>query len=178
MSETQETPQRMGRKMRVVLILSLGLNLLVIGAAVGVGAKIARDGPPPHRVDSGAPPFVRALDSHDRREVGRAIRKAYRNIGIDRDGDRQDYQAAVAALRADPFDVDAMRALLERQAATARTRFTTSQEAWLAHVIAMDAKTRRAYADRLEEVLEHKGHKDRKDKGHKDDKKKRDGHDD
>lgn len=161
MSKTTDSPARMGRKMRILLILSLGLNFLVVGAVVGVGAKILRDGPPPHRSDTGAVPFVRALDGHDRREVGRAIRKAYRDGGIDRAGDRRDYDAAVQILRNDPFDEAAMRALLSRQAKAAGTRFATSQEAWLGHVMSMDAESRRAYADRLVEVLSRKDHKDK-----------------
>ena len=75
----------MSWRLRLLLIGSLGLNLLVFGV-VG-GATIGhfwggerRTGP-----DHVGSPYARALDPQDRRALGKAIRQAYRAAEIDRE---------------------------------------------------------------------------------------------
>lgn len=108
------TPRRPGRGRKVLLIGSLALNLIFIGLIVGA---VLRGGPPgsgPRHLDrmsmglgayiEALPPDVRAgvkaagggFDLADRRARFQAVREGRR--------------AMTAALKADPFDADALRA--------------------------------------------------------------------
>lgn len=159
-----DTPDKNGtetgrkrRGMRTVLIVSLGLNLLIVGLLAGAVFGMMRHNGGSHRKDSGgAAPYVRALEMHDKRQVGRAIREAYRSREIDRRGDYADYHKALAALRATPFDGAAMEDVLARQKDAAADRFAISQDVWFKHVAAMSDPERADYADRLEQALERK----------------------
>ena len=99
----------MSRGWRIVLILSLALNVAVIGAVAGLALRVGRDGPPA-RYDLALGPIGQALSSEDKRAVGRELR---RNPAL-RDGrpraDRVAAQALVDALRQDVVSEAALRA--------------------------------------------------------------------
>lgn len=151
-----ETQHQTGRGVRIALLVSLALNLLVVGAMAGA---FLRKGGPEARMDRGpgassyGMPYMRALSKDDRRLVGESIRAR----GLDRKEQRAVRRALFAeglsALRADPFQPEALRAALEKQVAAATKGLQVSQEAWFDHVVAMTPQARAAYADRLEEGL-------------------------
>lgn len=147
-------PRRAPRWMKIVLVVSVALNLLI--AAMVVGAVFARDrdgfdhSDRAMMRDLGRTPFVSALDFSDRRALGRSLRDGPRP-------DRADlaarFEAVLGALRRDPFD----RAALEAELATARTAASARQArieaVLLDRLEGMSASERRAYADRLDRSL-------------------------
>lgn len=155
--------KRPGRALRVALVLSLAVNLLVAGAVAG--AFYRADGAPAERAQkehgrgSFGVPYVRALSKEDRKAVGDAMRAA----GLDRKVGREVrlalYGEVLIALRAEPFAVEPLVQVLGKQSQAAKKVLDVSQAAWLAHLTAMDAQTRAAYAERLEKVLSRKGRK-------------------
>ncbi|GAA6179341.1 MULTISPECIES: periplasmic heavy metal sensor [unclassified Shimia] len=163
---TQETMPK-GKKrglLRGLLIGSLALNLLIVGLVGGAIFNFKHAGGPSTTPDRFSAPFIRALSFEDKREVGRAIRKSYRNADIDRAADRLLYATALEQLRQSPFDVDALAATVAALDGASRLRRDLARDSFMAQVNAMSDTERAAYADRFEEALK-RGHKDGRDKG-------------
>lgn len=135
---------------KILLAVSLALNLMVIGLIAGVmvrGGPLGAKGPGMGY----AAPYVIALPREDRRAVFGAVRRSpdFR----DRQARRADFQDMLRLLRAHPFDAEAARTILSRQAASVADVQATAQAAWLQVVIEMEPDARSAYADAIEEVL-------------------------
>lgn len=153
MDDTQNKPP-MRRSVRILLILSLALNLIVVGsvggAVLGHGGKdkrahMSHDGP--------GSPIVRALTREDRRSMGRSIRKAYRSQVKDSAADTLRYQALVSALAADPYDPSAVKLAHQELDEANWGRRQIAQKIWLENVDAMSVEQRQDYAERIQEVL-------------------------
>lgn len=146
---TRGGPQ-MSRKLRALLIGSLGLNLLVAG--VFVGGVVRHAGP--HEAREQSDLLVRVLDKDDRRAIGRAVKEA-------QGGGRRAFWAAqraalgdvAAALRAEPYDGPALQAALARKSAHLAQTRTAAETAMLSRFEAMNAAERAALAERLEAAI-------------------------
>ena len=146
MAEAAGKP-RGNRRLKIALALSLAFNLCIIGVICGV---MLRDGPPRSGRDFGLGPLSEALSHEDRR----ALRKAFvaRHPDI-RDAKRQmraEFDAVVAALRADPFDPAVLDGALAAIAARNQSLLDTGRELVAERLKAMTAEERAAFADRLE----------------------------
>ncbi len=136
--------------MRVALVLSLALNLLIVGAVVGAVSSGKKGGPRMSDVSFG--PYTSALDREDRRALRRAIRD---DTGRpNRAAARENFQTFLSVLRAEPLDVAEMTRVFEAQGALAQARQSAGKAALLEHIAQMSAADRAAFADRLEEVLQ------------------------
>ncbi|WP_224825848.1 periplasmic heavy metal sensor [Cognatishimia sp. MH4019] len=147
---TEETiKSRAPRWMRVVLVLSLALNLLIVGAVVGAVSSGKKGGPRMSDVSFG--PYTAALSREDRRALRRAIRD--RSDRPNRAAARENFQTFLNVLRTEPLDVAEMTRVFEAQGALAQARQAAGKTALLEHIAEMGAADRAAFADRLEEVL-------------------------
>ncbi|MCH2068823.1 periplasmic heavy metal sensor [Shimia sp.] len=149
------------RLTRALLIGSLALNLLIIGVVGGAAISIRGHGSKPPVSDRYGSPHIKALTFDDKREVGRAIRDAYRKGDVDHRADHQHYKEALAVLRTSPFDEAALRDLVTTLDQASENRRKVAREVLLQKILSMSDAERAAYADRLQEVLE-KGHKNKK----------------
>lgn len=143
---------------RVVLFVSLALNLAVAGV-VG-GAVLGRFGPDRHDIaarDVGFGLFTEALSKDDRKALRRAYGQANPDIRADRQKMRDDLQSVLVMLRADPFDVEALRQALEAGAARITERQAQGQTIVLDHLAKLSQPERAEIADRLEESLKRRG---------------------
>lgn len=155
--EQTKPPSRLW--LRILLGVSLALNLLVLGV---VGGAIAR-----HGGSDGmrAPP--RTIGAAMFRELPREDRRVLRAQSNGTHGDRHARQKAVAlavgkAVRATPFDSAGLVRILDEQAAL-RAGFQHSvQQAWLTRLAGMNDAERQDYADRLEHALNRPWFKDRR----------------
>ena len=153
-NDTETPPVRNRRWLAPALFVSLAANLLVAG--VVVGAVIAggpdRGGRPdgPARSLLGEP-FVRALESKDRRELGREMMSNRDKLRENRSDIRKRMESLLAALRDEEFDRDALSGLLSEQRGLAIARQELGEELLLNRLEAMSVDERRAYADRLGE---------------------------
>lgn len=141
---------------RILLIGSLGLNLLIVGLVAGSLYRIrdARDTRPPPSI--GAMMF---------RELSREDRRALRDHAGERTKGTKEARFAegrlvMEALRASPFDREALEMLLDQQAETRAAFQKQIQAAWLDRVESMTEAEREAYAERLQSRM-------RKDRKHK-----------
>ncbi len=172
MDKAEKTGARMPVWLRIVLGLSLGMNLLILGLVGGVMLRFGGpEGmrPPPQSVGIA---LFRALPGEDRR----ALRE--RSIGMAMGSGmsmkemqngphvRQMAQAKAvsAALRATPFDREALSAILDGQVARRLGYQKSMQQAWLERVAEMSAADRQAYAARLEHAMNRSRNRDRRGK--------------
>lgn len=148
---TQSQP-RLGRRLKIVLAVSLALNLLFIGLIAGAafrfGGKGGTQGP---SLQSYAAPYMRALP----REQRKAMNETMRAEGAmpSRAARRKFYQDVLEALRADTFDPASVMAAMVTQRDVVSGAQTAAQTAWLKVVSDMSPAERIVYADALEERL-------------------------
>lgn len=147
------------RRLRWLLIGSLALNVLVLGGFAGMGLRHAGPG-----VDRPGPEHSAGLGPWGggalRREDHRALRQAFAAAGYDfradRRADREDRARLLAALRLEPFDMAAVRAVADSLEARAAERMALGNRMILEHVAGLSAAERREMADRMEAALERK----------------------
>jgi len=150
MAEEQTSIGRPNRLWRIVLVLSLALNLAVVGMVVGTAVSGRLGDGPPRSFDLGLGPVSRALAPQERREIGRNLR---RDGGMQNSGLRDRVNGIVAALKADPYDPEVLQALMDAQAASMMDIQARAQAATLDQISAMTPERRQAFADQLAEEL-------------------------
>jgi uncharacterized membrane protein len=143
---------------RILLAVSLALNLAFVGLALGAGMKHRRE---MIRDDDGARelrfgPFSEAFEEDDRKALGRAFRRQMPDFRADRAALREEMAEVLPILRADPFDRAALVAAMDRLGRRATERLAKGQALVVDHIAAMSAAERQAFADRLERELSRK----------------------
>ncbi|WP_170325654.1 periplasmic heavy metal sensor [Ruegeria arenilitoris] len=142
------------RWVTVLLAVSLALNLLVVGVALGTVYRVKggdRGKPPP----GFGPAIYRALPKEDRKALRGELSERHVKGAKLR---AQDFAALEAALRAEPFDPTVVQALLQQQAQSMAELQGALQKEWLDRITAMTDAERQIYADRLQEVVQRKRH--------------------
>lgn len=145
------------RGVKIALALSVALNLAVAGLAVGAWL-----GDGPHRGmprDMSFGPFSEALDSDDRRALRKALLARLGEFRGQREAARAEFQALLTALRADPFQPEALKTALAALEARNAERLDLGRSLIEARLIEMTPEERAAFADRLEKGLK-RGRKD------------------
>ncbi len=160
MAETQGpdpvSPRRCPLWMRLLLIASLAGNLLIAGIVAGAVLGEGERGPVPEfraARDLGPVPLVMALEREDRRALGRILRMDAQGNRMSREDMRAQFETLLAALRADPFQREAVAGFLTQQRKLAVARQEIGQSTLLERFSTMSLEERRAYADRLEGSL-------------------------
>ena len=152
---TESTNPKSRNRWKILFVISVGLNLLIIGALGGV---LIRKGKAPmvHLLASGRL-YMQALDFRDK--------KALRNeILGDKDGrelvkaqNYASFRSAVDILKKHPFNRSAFENLLDEQAKLTQSRRGLARESLVAHIEKMTKEERENYALRLKELVENKG---------------------
>lgn len=150
MAEQNITPARPRRLWRIVLVISLALNLAVVGVVAGSVVSGRFGDGPPRSFDLGLGAMSRALAPQERREIGRNLRQNRVLRDVDLRGRVDDI---VAALQQDPFDEAALRVLLAEQAARVSEVQGKAQDAFVAVVLDMSPERRAIFANELREEL-------------------------
>jgi uncharacterized membrane protein len=160
MSDPSPSPRAAGGGwMKVLLVVSLALNLLVAGLVVGASLRHhdRDDGRMRERAevprDFVRSPLLSALAAEDRRAVGRELMGAEGSIRENRADLRARFERLLVALRAEPFDRTAVEAILDEQRAVGARRLERAEDAVLDRLSAMSPEARAAYADRLDRSL-------------------------
>lgn len=148
-------PPKAGR--RWLLPASLALNLLVIGIAGGAAVRHAFDGDGPMMVrDLAFGPFTEALSHEDRDALRRSFMARAGDLRDLRPEGRADFDGLVAALRASPFDLDAVKTLMSSQRDRMAERLGLGQDLLIERIAAMSDGERADFAGRLEAALLHR----------------------
>jgi uncharacterized membrane protein len=145
-----------GRWLRVALAVSVAINLAVAGVVAGAWL---RDGPPRGGGvrDVGFGPYAAGLTDDDRAALRRALIARGPDLRAARAAMRDDMAAVVAALRAEPFDAEAMTAAMERGTARVAEFAGLGRLLLVDHAAAMTPEARAAFAERLESAANRRG---------------------
>jgi|AMFO01.1.fsa_nt_gi hypothetical protein len=149
------TRQRPGGWLGIALVVSLGLNILLVGVVGGAYLRdwqrqAARPDRPDRAVQMlGLRPYWRAMDPESRAQLAKAVREmrgalrerrgVYRGFGRD----------LRAALLAEPFDREALQAVFTRQADMLARRMSLGRKVLVDRIAEMTPEQRRALAKRL-----------------------------
>ena len=150
---------------KLILAVSLGLNLIVAGLLAGAWFNAPKQGA---RGDRGsyfsAGPFGRALSKEDRKMMGDAFRndpKLRDQLGKGRGEMRRIGLDVVKVLRSDPLDATALTELFDEQAQLGNQLQTVGRRALLDRIIAMSQQERSNFADKLENGVKRGGKRNR-----------------
>ena len=156
MSEADQAKTKRFPWTRVLLILSLCLNMLVIGAMAAFfssnsGAREIGRRPPP----DGPFLYIRAFSKEDRRALGRDFLRNSKKTPKDRQQWLADYQDAIDVIQQEPFDPDALSEVLTRQQDRTKSMQESGRQTMVEYLSGKTPEDRAAYADRLAaELLE------------------------
>ena len=153
MSDEQETPRRkVPLWVKLLLGISLALNLAVLGLVGGIMARIADRGPGAMNY---AIPYVIALPKEDRKRIDRQIRRDGRSGSLPSRRDRMDhYRNMLDLLASETWDGDQAQQILIAQADDTIALQKAAQSAWLETLSGYSTEERAAYAERLRAVIE------------------------
>lgn len=154
---------RVPRWFKIVLGLSLAVNLGVAGLLAGAAFRSEPKGPPPS-ISGYATAYIKALPHEDRRAILDKMRKSGGKIHLSGPERRALYSDMLAALRAPDLDRAVIAQVLSKQNAASLGVQAGVQDQWMNVVSGMSAEERSAYADQIEEVLKRRRgpRKDRK----------------
>lgn len=141
--------------LRVVLFVSLALNLAVIGVVAGAiwrhGDDDKRRGA---RADRVSLAYIRALSDADKRAIRDTMRAKMPDRADRRAQVRDSFDPVLSALRRDTVDRAVLADLFQAQFSKAEEGQRLARGAMLDRLAAMPASERRAFADRVEQELE------------------------
>lgn len=152
MTDTTKPPTG-GKGLRWALVASLAVNLGVAGLALGVWLHDGPGGHGPMVRDLGFGPYDDALRPQDRDALRAALRGKLGDLAASRQQMAADVTAVLAALRADPFDANALDAALAAQQAHLSARMKIGNDTMRDFLAALPQADRLAFADRLEAKL-------------------------
>lgn len=147
---------RTPRGVRIVLAISLALNLGVAGLVAG--AFIADGGPRDRMVrDLDFGPFTEALTREDREKLRDEFLRVAPDLRDMKQAMKQDFTAVMAAVRAEPFDPAKLQAAVDALGERTTSRIAIGQKLLVDRLAAMTPEARADFADRLEKRLRHGG---------------------
>jgi uncharacterized membrane protein len=138
---------------KIVLVVSLGLNLLFLGL---VGGAVLRDGPhgrPTTVRDLNFGPLTEALSKDDRETLRRSFQRAAPDLRGQRREIEGDLADLLTVLRAPDFQREKVEALFARNNERTARRQKLGQDVVLDLLVAMTPDVRSAFADRLESAM-------------------------
>ena len=150
-----EHAQNLSRRFRIILGISLALNLLVGGIIVGAFVFGDHRGHAP-RMTHMIGPLSHALSEEDRDAVGRKLRHTYKAQGerkVGKKAYRKEIRALADVLMADSFDAAQAQQHLEKMNTLLSGRIVRGRQVLLEQFAEMTPEARQAYAKRL---LQHK----------------------
>ena len=146
------SPQRIWR---IVLVVSLAVNLLLIGL-IG-GTYVRGGGAPPRGFELQLGPLSEALSRDDRRRIGDQIRKDIGASGLSRRERREAFEALVDAVEAQPFDPERLTTLIAAQQGRTDNVRAAALGAFVNYLTDLSAQERKALAESLRERVQRIG---------------------
>jgi uncharacterized membrane protein len=139
--------------MKLLLAVSLAINLGVLGMLGGAALRGAGDRGRPDVRDIGFGPFTDALSPQDRQELRRAFLQDGGNPRAMRQMMRAEVGTLLQVLRTEPLQEAELRAAFNRLRQRGQERLDLGQRLLADHIIAMSPDDRARFADRLEAMM-------------------------
>ncbi|MCA3442733.1 MAG: periplasmic heavy metal sensor [Rhodobacter sp.] len=146
-------PSGIPRWMKLLLAVSLAVNLGMLGMLGGAALRGAGDRGRPDVRDIGFGPFTDALSPQDRQELRRAFLQGGGNPRAMRQMMRTEVGALLQLLRTEPLQEVELRAAFNRLRQRGQERLDLGQRLLADHIIAMSPDDRARFADRLEAMM-------------------------
>lgn len=146
-------PPATDRRIRIALAISVALNLGVLGV---IGGALINGGPDRHGPmvrDVGFGFFSEALTPDQREDLRQRFVAGNPRVLSEWSAMRNDAFAVLEALRAEPFDPDALKQTLAAQSMRMSDRLATGKILLEEFLVALPDDQRAAFADRLENRL-------------------------
>ncbi|MEP2717669.1 periplasmic heavy metal sensor [Pseudophaeobacter sp.] len=154
MNNEQNTGLRSGMRpwLKVVLVLSLALNLAVIGIGAGAAWRFHGGG---HQKDG--PPMLGRFIFKDigRQEVRRLLNDHAGEDGTPRERRRAEMEQVIALVGADTLDLPAVKAVLESHVVETNSFMLSVTRAWEQRLAGLSLNERRELAERMQRRLDH-----------------------
>jgi uncharacterized membrane protein len=147
------SPSAPSRGLKFALVVSVALNLAVAGLVAG--AWLGKDHHKGMPRDISFGPFSEALSKEDRRALRAALAARASALQTTRDAVRTDFETLLAALRAEPFDPEALKTAFSAIEDRNAERVGLGRSLLEEHLVSMSAAKRLAFAERLEKGLGH-----------------------
>lgn len=145
------------RWMKVLLAVSLAINLGVLGIVGGAALRGAGDRGRPDVRDIGFGPFSDALSPQDRKELRRAFLQDGGNPRAMRQMMRSEVGTLLEVLRTEPLQEADLRAAFSQFQRRGQERLDLGQRLLADRIIAMSPDDRARFADRLEDGIARSG---------------------
>jgi uncharacterized membrane protein len=139
--------------MKVLLAVSLAINLGVLGLVGGAALRGAGDRGRPDVREIGFGPFTEALSPQDRQELRGAFLRDGGNPRAMRQMMRSQVGTLLQVLRSEPLQEADLRAVFSQFQQRWQERLDLGQRLLADRIIAMSPDDRARFADRLEEVM-------------------------
>ncbi|MDV4166927.1 periplasmic heavy metal sensor [Rhodovulum sp. FJ3] len=158
MSASGDTPTKSKRfsVTRIVLVISLAVNVAVAGLVIGAVLKHGprdHDRRPPKSEILSYGPYTSALTEEDREVLLERLVDAQGEIRDNRRAVKADFKRLLNAVRAEPYDPAATAAIMAEQQARVQKQIDLVSRVLLEQLTEMSAEEREEFADRLERVL-------------------------
>lgn len=156
-SPDSPTPRPRRRWLRVLLFVSLALNLAVAGLVGGAWLNIKHGGEDrPERIsrELGLGPYLFAMDRDGRDALRKSAAGRQGDLRQNRSAWKQAFTDSLEVLRTDPFDPVRFRDLVVRQADLATANRGLGQDILVERVSELTPQERAELADRLEKGLQ------------------------
>ncbi|MCV2878072.1 periplasmic heavy metal sensor [Sedimentimonas flavescens] len=140
---------------RVLLGVSLTLNLLVAGVVVGGILGHDRHPSRPEIEEVNLGPFTGAFSRDDREAMRRAADAEGLSFRAMRREAREDLDALIGALEAEPWDQGAVAAMIGRYRERTLGRIGIGERLMIERLEQMQPAERRAFAERLRQGFDH-----------------------
>lgn len=155
-----DSPAPKRRWMTILLVISLAVNLLVVGVILGTALRF-RGGDHAKTPPGFGIALYQALPKEDRKKLRGELSGLRGKGSYSR---KQDFAGLSTALRTVPFDPEAVQVLLNQQALATENLQRALHQEWLVYVTEMSDGERQIYAERLDEVVKRGAHRNRKHK--------------
>ncbi len=152
MADETKAPVAKTRWVKYLLILSLGLNLAVVGLVGGHILRGAPDRParPDHEIGAlGLRLYYHALDEDHRQALNAAVKDRRGQFHAGRAALQAHRLALAETLEAVPFDASAVQQILAQQGEYVRGNVKVGHDLLIERIVAMSPEARAAMAARL-----------------------------
>jgi len=149
MTEKKTNPKRSW--MKALLIVSLGLNLAVVGLVIGAKLSGHGDKRAHFAGATGLRMFMHALPDDQRREVRRYFRVHRTQVHVNGDAMREAMQTIHVAIIARPFNPDALYTAFATQRVHITTSTRDAQKAFVEIISQMTDAQRTVYVNTMKE---------------------------
>ncbi len=151
-NELRTGTPRVSAATRAVLYVSLALNLVVVGLLISGlvfgGVNEDRRGPP-RGAETGLGPVMRAFQPEDRKRLGEEMRRTLRQERRTRAETAQITADLAGAFTADPFEIEAVQAILDDQFGEAEFRLQLAKTLLVERIAKMTVAERAELAERI-----------------------------